>query len=120
MSQFTSRAVGELKSQGAAEAAQDPDSKVSAQDAERTMVNETLKAGGAAYQFDPNASPEEKAAQAQSVCRRFYVSGGQTNKTHDIASMYLRTFTTIKNLTPPQLPQILFVKPLRAGLTQDL
>lgn len=57
----------ELKSQGAIEAARNPDSQVSAGDAERTMVDETTKAGGAAYQFDPNASPEEKAAQARSV-----------------------------------------------------
>lgn len=70
MSQSISGAAGELKSQGAAEAARDPESKVSAQDAERTMVNETMKAGGAAYQFDPNASPEEKAEQAQSVCQQ--------------------------------------------------
>ena len=66
MSQLTSRA-NELKSQDAAEAARDPDSKVSAQNAEQSMINESLKAGGAAYQFDPNASPEDKAAQAQSV-----------------------------------------------------
>lgn len=57
----------ELKSQGAVEAAADPNSRVSAQDAERTMVEESMKAGAAAYQFDPNASPEEKAAQARAV-----------------------------------------------------
>lgn len=67
MSLLNSR-VKELKSQGAAEAARDPNSTVSAQDAEQTMINESLKAGGAAYQFDPSASPEDKAAQAQSVC----------------------------------------------------
>lgn len=57
----------ELRSQGAVEAARNPNSTVSSVDAEQTMVNETLKAGGTAFQFDPNASPEEKAAQAQSV-----------------------------------------------------
>ena len=58
---------GELKSQAAMEVAQDPNSNFSALDAERTMVGETIKAGGTAYQFDPNASPEAKAAQARAV-----------------------------------------------------
>lgn len=57
----------ELKSQGAIEAAQDPNSSVTAQDAERVLIEESKKAGSAALQFDPNASPEEKAAQARSV-----------------------------------------------------
>ena len=60
--------AGELKSEGAIEAAQDPNSKVTVDDAEQTLVNESKKAGIGAYQFDPNASPEEKAAQAASVC----------------------------------------------------
>ncbi|KAL9615361.1 MAG: hypothetical protein Q9167_000189 [Letrouitia subvulpina] len=58
--------AGELKSQGAAEAAQDPASNVTSQDAQNVMANESKKAGVAAYQFDPNASPEAKAAQARS------------------------------------------------------
>lgn len=61
----------ELKQQGAIEAvqnaAQDPQADVTAQDAEKVMIEETKKAGMPAYQFDPDASPEEKAAQAQSV-----------------------------------------------------
>lgn len=68
MSELASR-PGELKSQGAAEASRDPNSTVSAQDAEELMISETKKAGGAAYQFDANASPAEKAAQVQSVRR---------------------------------------------------
>ena len=55
---------GELKSQGAAEAARDPNSSVTAQDAERVAVDESNKAGSAALQFDPDATPAEKAAQA--------------------------------------------------------
>ena len=66
MSNVQSRA-GELKSQGAREAAQDPNSQVSTHDAEQVMIDESQKAGIAAFQFDPNASPEEKAAQARSV-----------------------------------------------------
>lgn len=61
--------VGELKQQGAEEAAHDNNSKVTAEDAENTIVRETKKAGVEAYQFDPYATPEEKAAQARSVSR---------------------------------------------------
>ena len=57
----------ELKQQGAAEAARDPDSNVTAEDAEQVILNETKKAGVEAYRFNPDASPEEKAAQARSV-----------------------------------------------------
>ena len=66
MSHFHSRA-GELKTQGAEEAAQDHDSKVTPEDAEKVIVNESKKAGTAAFQFDPDATPEEKAAQARAV-----------------------------------------------------
>ena len=66
LSNLHSRA-GELKSQGAAEAARDPSSNVSAHDAEQTMHDESRKAGAAAFQFNADATPEEKAAQARSV-----------------------------------------------------
>ncbi|KAI9672365.1 MAG: hypothetical protein M1817_003387 [Caeruleum heppii] len=58
--------AAELKQQGAAEASRDPNSHVTADDAEKTMIEETRKAGGHAYIFNPDASPEEKAAQARS------------------------------------------------------
>ena len=67
LSNLHSRA-GELRSQGAAQAAQDPNGNVSAHDAEQTMHDESKKAGGAAFQFNADATPEEKAAQARSVC----------------------------------------------------
>ena len=70
MSHIQSRA-GELKSQGATEAAQDPHSNVSAENAEQVMADESNKAGITALQFDANASPEEKAAQARAVSLRF-------------------------------------------------
>ena len=60
---------GELKSQGAVEAARDPNSSITAEDAEQVMLEESKKAGTAAYRFDPNASPEDKAAVARAVCR---------------------------------------------------
>jgi hypothetical protein len=59
--------AGELKAQGVVEAAQDPNSTVTAEDAQRKIVQESKKAGVAAFQFDPNATPEEKAAQARAV-----------------------------------------------------
>ena len=69
MSDLNSRA-GELKSQGAAMAAQDPNNKVTVEDAEAVITDEAKKAGIPAFRFDPNASPEEKAAQARSVTLR--------------------------------------------------
>jgi hypothetical protein len=64
---MSSKEAGELKAQGVEEASRDPESNVTAEDAERKLVEEATKAGAQAYQFDPNASPEEKAAQARSV-----------------------------------------------------
>ncbi|KAL9091084.1 MAG: hypothetical protein Q9165_005011 [Trypethelium subeluteriae] len=58
--------ASELKQQGAVEAAQDPNSQVGAEDAEKTLLDEAHKNGAAAFQFDPNASAEEKAAAAKS------------------------------------------------------
>ncbi|KAK7528268.1 uncharacterized protein IWZ02DRAFT_4294 [Phyllosticta citriasiana] len=63
---MASKNEAELKQQGAVEAAQDPNSIVSPEDAEEKVVKEAKKAGGAALAFDPDASPEEKAAQARS------------------------------------------------------
>jgi len=57
----------ELISRGALEAAQE--GTVSADDAQRIMLDESQKAGSTALHFDPNASPEEKAAQAKAVSR---------------------------------------------------
>jgi Ca2+-dependent lipid-binding protein len=61
----TEARANELKSQGAFEAARDPNSSVTAQAAENTAVEEARKGGSAAFQFDPDASPEEKRAQAR-------------------------------------------------------
>lgn len=59
--------AGELKTAGVVEASRDPNSNVSPEDAQRKMVEESKKAGVAAFTFDPDASPEEKAAQAKAV-----------------------------------------------------
>lgn len=55
----------ELKQQGALDAAKDPNSSVTAQQAEESVVDQARAGGSAAFQFDPDASPEEKRAQAR-------------------------------------------------------
>lgn len=66
MSHLSAR-VGELKSQGAVEAAQNTDSNVNSEDAEHVILNESQKAGALAFTFDANASPEAKTAQVHTV-----------------------------------------------------
>ncbi|KAJ5806811.1 Tricalbin [Penicillium riverlandense] len=60
----------EMKEEGVIETAQelqqDPQSKVNPDTVEEKLVDETRKAGVPAYQFDPNASPEDKAEAAGS------------------------------------------------------
>jgi len=63
----SSNREAELKQQGALEAAADPNSSVSPEAAEKKVMQEAKKAGSVAYEFDPNASTEEKRAQMQSV-----------------------------------------------------
>ncbi|KGO43139.1 Tricalbin [Penicillium expansum] len=59
----------EMKMEGTIEAAQelhkDPQSHVNPDLIEEKVVKEAQQAGAAAYQFDPNASPEEKANAAK-------------------------------------------------------
>lgn len=61
----------EMREQGTIQAAQelyqDPKSKVNPDKVEQVLVDETRQAGGAAYQFDPDASPEQKAKAAKGV-----------------------------------------------------
>ena len=59
--------AAELKTQGVVEAAQDPNTSVTAADAEKKIIDESEKAGVAAFEFNPDASPEEKAAQVRAV-----------------------------------------------------
>ncbi|CAM1505593.1 Fc.00g112300.m01.CDS01 [Cosmosporella sp. VM-42] len=63
----TAKEVNELKQQGVIEAAEDPDSNVTADDAEKAIVDSSRNAGVAAYTFDPDASIEEKRAQARAA-----------------------------------------------------
>lgn len=56
-----------MKAQGALEAARDPNSGVSAQAAEQKAMNEAKAAGAPTFEFNPDASPEEKKAQMKAV-----------------------------------------------------
>jgi hypothetical protein len=67
MLEGTSGRANELKAQGALEAAQDPKSSVDARAAEETIMNNAKAAGAPTFEFDPNASPEEKKAQMKAV-----------------------------------------------------
>jgi hypothetical protein len=60
----------ELKQQAIIDKARDPESSVNPAAAKEAIVDEAKAAGGAAYNFDPNATKEEKAAQLDSVRRR--------------------------------------------------
>jgi hypothetical protein len=59
--------VEELKQQGAIEAAADPENGVTAEEAEKEIVETSKNAGVAALSFNPNASIAEKRAQARAV-----------------------------------------------------
>lgn len=53
--------------EAASELAQDPQSRVNPDKVEEKLVEDSTEAGATAYQFDPDASPEAKAAAAESV-----------------------------------------------------
>ena len=55
----------ELKQQGLLDAAKDPNSSITAHQAENALVDQAQAGGSAAFQFDPDASPEQKRAQAR-------------------------------------------------------
>lgn len=57
----------EIKSQGIIEAAQDPNSSINAEQAEQAVMKQARQAGAPAFEFDPDATPEQKAAQAKEV-----------------------------------------------------
>lgn len=59
--------AAELKAQGVIEAAEDPNSSVTAGDAQKKIVEESNNAGIQAFTFDPDATPEQKRAQIKAV-----------------------------------------------------
>lgn len=63
----TASEAAELKVEGVVEAAENPNSSVTADAAQHEIVEQSKNAGVAAFQFDPDASPAEKRAQAKAV-----------------------------------------------------
>lgn len=65
----------EIKQQGVIETAEaataDPKSKIHPDVVEKKLVEESRNAGAVAYQFNPDASPEEKAKATSAVSRPF-------------------------------------------------
>ena len=59
--------ASELTQQNVIAAARDPNSSVDAHQAEHAIMEQSKAAGAAAFEFDPNASPEDKAAQLREV-----------------------------------------------------
>lgn len=72
MAEPDSQSAKELRQQGAIETAQEATQQaepgIPPEAVEKVLVNETQSAGVPAYQFDPDATPEQKAAAAQAVC----------------------------------------------------
>ncbi|KAF7557854.1 hypothetical protein G7046_g5955 [Stylonectria norvegica] len=64
---MSAKEINELKQQGAIEAADNPESSVTADDAQRQIVDQSRNAGVTAFTFDPDASVQEKKAQAQAA-----------------------------------------------------
>ncbi|QDS70311.1 hypothetical protein FKW77_008263 [Venturia effusa] len=91
----------ELKQQGAYEAARDPNSNVTAKQAEKSAVEEAKAGGSAAFQFDPNATAEEKAAQVNS----YIPADLQHHRTHQVAALASDTDdgtpSQYQNVLPP-------------------
>jgi hypothetical protein len=65
----TAKEAAELKQQGAIDAAANPESSVTADAAQKEIIEASKNAGVAAFTFDPDASPEQKRAQAQAVSK---------------------------------------------------
>ncbi|KAI5465856.1 C2 domain-containing protein [Mariannaea sp. PMI_226] len=63
----TAKEASELKLQGAFDAAANPQSSLTADDAEREMVEASRNAGIPAFKFDPDATPAQKRAQAMAA-----------------------------------------------------
>lgn len=70
----TEQPANELKQQGALEASRNPESSVSAEDAENKVLEDTRSAGVAAFKFDPDDTPAEKKAQAREVGAHYAVA----------------------------------------------
>lgn len=82
----TARGNEELKAQGVVEAARDPNSSVNAADAEKALKDHAQAGGAAAFEFNPDASPEEKAAQAKAVSECQWCGIGEAELTAHVTA----------------------------------
>ncbi|KAL2213575.1 tricalbin [Sarocladium strictum] len=81
----TASEAAELKVEGVVEAAENPNSSVTAEAAEHEIVEQSKNAGVAAFQFDPDASPAEKRAQAKAAIPA-ELQGSRRNKATAVAT----------------------------------
>jgi len=81
MLEGTAGRAQELKAQGAIEAAADSNSSVTVDQAEKAAADHARAGGAAVFEFDPSASPEEKAAQAKER------AGPRVHRKHQTAAL---------------------------------
>jgi hypothetical protein len=98
--------AAELKTQAAVEMARDPNSSVTSDDAQKKMVEESHKAGVAAFTFDPNATPAQKAAQARAVSSSIAYSAVIIQANYSFPSMCQTDSTMNTNQRLSQSQQI--------------
>ncbi|KHJ31926.1 putative transmembrane protein [Erysiphe necator] len=103
--------ANEPSTQAAVETLQDGGGSIKSLDAQKKIVEESRKAGVAAFVFNPNASPEEKAAQVRaSIPEGFH---------HEQKSKAIAVPTDIDNRIPnPDLPSTMasgLSSPMTAG-----
>lgn len=83
----------EPKQQGALEVPRSQSSSVSAEEAQRKLVEEARQAGVTAFQFDPNASVEQKKQMAREVCFHYRLSVLDSEILTSPCRQSLRAFT---------------------------
>ncbi|KAK1071579.1 Tricalbin-2 [Friedmanniomyces endolithicus] len=82
MLEGTAGGASELKQQVALEAAADPNSSVTVGQAEDTLLAQSKAGGAAAFQLDPDATPEEKAAQLKAATQSI-----RPHRKHQVAAL---------------------------------
>lgn len=97
----TEQAAAELKQQGAIEAAQDPNSTVTSNDAQNKIVQESRRAGVTAFTFNADSSVEEKKAAVRDVCYLPYPSLS-TNQLHVDVAFNKENYVGHSGWTSPQ------------------
>jgi hypothetical protein len=95
--------AAELKVQGVEESARDPNTSTTANDAQRKIVDESKKAGVAAFTFDPNATPEQKAAQARAVSNLVLCSNYANDYSYSVCQRVSITNINLRVLPFPRI-----------------